>query len=192
MKTWKILLVVAILTVSSSSLKAQETPKGFDKGKIVLSDGSVVSGYIKEKIRSNASVTVISDADKKKKVYNGNELLSAEIGIDKFICQRGDFFKVIHDGGLKFVQKASDASGKPIYNGNQAVFANGTEGEPGDFFIYNNATRQLKLVTKKTISAVTDECFAGCDTAIAKAKTVNGDMSELGEAVALYNNCKAN
>jgi hypothetical protein len=192
MKLLQIFPAVAILVVSFTSLKAQETPKGFDKGKVVLADGSVVSGYVKEKIRSNASVTVISESDKKKKNYSGNELLSAEIGNDKFICVKGDFFKVINDGGLRFVQKASDASGKPIYNGNQAVFANGTEGQPGDYFIYNNTTRQLKLVTKKTITTVTGECFAGCDTAIAKAKAVNGDMAEVGEAVVLYNNCKTN
>lgn len=192
MKLFKILSAVAILAMSFTSLKAQETPKGFGKGKVILADGSVVSGFVKEKIRSNASVTVISEVNNKKKNYNGNELLSAEIGEDKFICLKGDFFKVLNDGGLKFVQKSSDASGKPIYNGNQAVFANGTEGKPGDYFIYNNGTKELKLVTKKTITTVTAESFAGCDTAIAKAKTVNGDMAEMGEAVTLYNNCKTN
>lgn len=192
MKLLQILPALAILAVSFSSLKAQEAPKGFEKGKVVLTDGSVVSGYVKEKIRSNASVTVIGEGNKKKN-YSGNELLSAEVGEDKFICLKGDFFKIINDGGLKFVQKASDASDKPIYNGNQAVFANGTEGQPGDYFIYNNGTRQLKLVTKKTITAITGECFAGCDTAIAKAKTVTGDIAEVGEAVTLYNNnCKLN
>jgi hypothetical protein len=190
MKSLTILAAVAILTVSLSSVHAQEVPKGFEKGTVTLTDGSTVSGYVKEKIRGNASVTIISETDKKKKTYDGNELLSAEIGNDKFICQKGDFFKIIHDGRLKFVQKASDASRKPIYNGNQAVFANGTEGEPGDFFIYNNNSHLLKLITRKTITAVTTECFAGCDTAIAKAKAVSGDVSELGEAVELYNNCK--
>jgi hypothetical protein len=193
MKLLQILPALAILTVSFNSVKAQEAPKGFEKGKIILADGTVVSGFVKEKIRSNASVTVITEGNNKKKNYSGNDLLSAEVGADKFICIKGDFFKIINDGGLKFVQKASDASNKPIYNGNQAVFANGTEGQPGDYFIYNNGTRQLKLVTKKTITAISGECFAGCDTAIAKAKAVNNDIAEVGEAVTLYNNnCKLN
>lgn len=190
MKITQIFAAVAIVAVSFTSVKAQETPKGFDKGKVTLADGSVITGYVKEKIRGSASVIVISEGDSKKKTYSGNDLVSAEIGGEKFICHRGDFFKVINDGTLKFVQKASDASGKPIYNGNQAVFANGTEGAPGDYFIYNNGTKQLKLVTRKTITTVTNECFAGCDTAIAKAKAVNSDISEMGEAVTLYNNCK--
>jgi hypothetical protein len=189
MKIGKILSALAVLAVSFSSLKAQDAPKGFDKGKVVLADGSVVSGYVKEKIRSNASVTIINDTDKKKENYDGNELLAAEVGSDKFICVKGDFFKVINDGNLKFLQKSSDASNKPIYNGNQAVFANGTEGKPGDYFIYNNGTKQLKLVTKKTITAITDEYLAGCETAIAKARSAGDDMLQVGEAVTLYNSC---
>ena len=45
------------------------------------------------------------------------------------------------------------------------------------------------LITRKTISAMADECLAGCDTAIAKAKAANEDLSQVGEAVAIYNNC---
>lgn len=190
MKIGKILPALTILALSFSAVKAQDAPKGFEKGKATLADGTIVTGFVKEKIRGNASITVINDSDNKKENYDGNELLAAEVGDDKYICIKGDFFKVVNDGNLKFVQKASDASSKPIYNGNTAVFANGTEGKPGDYFFYNDTNKQLKLVTKKTITAVADECLAGCDTAIAKAKAVNGDLSQVGEAVAIYNNCK--
>lgn len=188
MKIGNILPALAILAVSFSAT-AQDAPKGFEKGKVTLTDGSTISGYVKEKIKGNASVTVINDADKKKENYDGNELIAAEVGDDKFICIKGDFFRIISDGNLKFVQKSSDASGKPIYNGNQAVFANGTEGKPGDYFFYNDNSKTLKLITKKTITAAADECLAGCDTAIAKAKAVSEDISQVGEAVAIYNNC---
>lgn len=189
MKIGKILPALVILAISFSTAKAQDAPKGFQKGKVVLADGSVVTGYVKEKIRGNASITVINDADKKKENYDGSQLLTAEVGEDKFVCIKGDFFKIINDGNLKFVQKSSDASGKPIYNGNQAVFANGTEGKPGDYFFYNDSSKTLKLITKKTITATVEECLAGCDTAIAKAKAINEDISQVGEAVAIYNNC---
>jgi hypothetical protein len=189
MKIGKILPALAILALSFSTVKAQDAPKGFEKGKVVLADGSVVTGFVKEKIRGNASVIVINSTDNKKENYDGSELLAAEVGDEKYICIKGDFFKVVNDGNMKFVQKSSDASSKPIYNGNQAVFANGTEGKPGDYFFYNETSKQLKLITKKTITAMADECLAGCDTAIAKAKAANEDLSQVGEAVAIYNNC---
>jgi hypothetical protein len=191
MKFSKILSVL-IFTLSFLFVHAQtEVPKGYSKGTIVLSDSSVVPGYFKERIRTNASVTLLAEGNKKKN-YDGSELLGAEIGNDKFLCTKGDFFRIITDGELKFLQKVSDASFKPIYNGNQAVFANGTEGKPGDYFIYNRSNKQLKLITHKTAAVAIDELFAGCEEAINKAKSVKEDIYQLNDAVVIYNNRSAN
>jgi hypothetical protein len=183
------LLTTAFFTLIFSYSQAQnEIPKGYSKGTIVLSDSSIVSGYIKEKIRSNASVTLIN-GDNRKRNYDGSDLLSAEIDGEKFLCIKGDFFRIVTGGGLMLVQKSSDASRKPLYNGNQPVFANGTTGSPGDYFFYNISGKQLTAITKKSLDTIVSATFAGCTEAMVKAKNAEGDIAQLGEAVTSYNNC---
>jgi hypothetical protein len=165
-----------------------EAPKGFKKGSIVLADGSNLSGFVKDNMRSNAAVVFVTEAGANKKTYNGTELVSAEIEGIKFICINGDFFKVLCEGELFFLQKSSDASGKPTYNGNEAIFSSGTEGRPNDYFIYNGKDKQLKLISKKNVDEVATACFAGHNAAIEKAKNINGDLSQIKEAVEIYNN----
>jgi hypothetical protein len=184
----KALSLVIAIAFSLSTIYAQDAPKGFTKGSIVLSDSSVLTGYIKEKIRGNASLTFV-DAENKKKNYDGHSLVAATIGDEKYICIKGDFFKVVTDGRMKLLQKSSDASSKPIYNGNQAIFINGTEGNPGDHYIYTTSSKKLKHITRKSFASVTAECFSGCEQALAKAKSINEDISRLNEAVDAYNLC---
>ncbi|MEO8405039.1 MAG: hypothetical protein ABI480_10600 [Chitinophagaceae bacterium] len=192
MKSLQLLTFSTLFFICINAAAQTDVPKGTIKGTIMLSDSSVVSGYFKEKIHSNASLTLMGDDNKKKKTYDGSDLISAEVGDEKFICIKGDFFKVISDGKLKFLQKASDASSKPIYNGNQAIFTNGTPGTPGDYFIYNNTAKELKLVNRKSVAAVAEASFAGCDEALTKAKSVNGDVAKLNEAVDIYNSRNRN
>jgi hypothetical protein len=182
------LFIVAIATLVTLSVHAQtEPPKGFKKGTIVLIDGSSLTGFVKDNIRSNASVTFITESGTGKKTYSGTDISSTAIEDTKFICISGDFFKVLCEGDLCFLQKSSDASGKPSYNGNEAIFSNGTEGKPNDYFIYNSKDKQLKLVSRKNLDEIAATCFAGHATAIEKAKTNNGDLSQLKEAVEVYN-----
>jgi hypothetical protein len=187
----KILKTFSVLVLSSIFLQANaqtEIPKGFKKGSVMLADNSSVSGYVKDEIRSNASVVLVNETGGKKKHYDGADLLSVEIDGTKFLCINGDFFKVISHGDLNFLQKASDASGKPSYNGNVAVFSNGTEGKPGDYFMYESKDKKLQLVSKKNFDEIVAKTFAGYTAAIDKAKTANGDVSQLKEAVDVYNN----
>jgi hypothetical protein len=127
-----------------------ESPKGPQNGTLVLADGSSLTGFIKDNIRKTASVQFSAADQGKKKNYNGTDLLSAEINGTKFICINGDFFKVFCEGELSFLQKASDASGKPVYNGMEAIFSSGTDGKlcyAGDFngakYLLENNLSQL-------------------------------------------------
>jgi hypothetical protein len=187
----KILKTTAVSILSLVLLQASaqtEAPKGFVKGSIVLADGSTQQGFVKGNIRNNASVTFTLATGGSKKYYSGSELTSAEIEGTKFICINGDFFKVISEGELSFLQKSSDASGKPSYNGVEAVFTNGTAGKPNDYFIYNNNSSELKWVSKKNINEVAEASFAGYTAALDKAKTVTDDLVQLKDAVDIYNN----
>ena len=141
MKILKLLPAFALSLFFLQATAQTEAPKGFSKGKVVLPDNTIVSGFIKDNIRKDASVVLLVDGKEKK--YNGADIASAEICATSYTCIKGDFFKVVCSGDLSFLQKSSDASGKLSYNGAEAVFSSGTEGNPGDFFIYNNKNKEL-------------------------------------------------
>jgi hypothetical protein len=178
----------AIFSVLLINAQAQtEIPKGFKKGSIELTDSKPLSGFVKDNMHSNAAVVFVPESGTGKKTYNGTDLISVQIDGTKFICINGDFFKVLCEGQLSFVQKMSDASTKPTYNGNDAIFSSGTEGKPNDYFIFNGKEKQLKLISKKNVEEVAATCFAGHTAAINKAKNINGDISQIKEAVEFYN-----
>lgn len=192
MKKSQSLLLFAFSLLFIQANAQSEAPKGFKKGTIVLSDGSSLSGSVKDNMRSNASIMFMDQSGSNKKKYSGSELLSTEIDGEKFLCISGDFFKVLCQGELNFLQKSSDASSKPVYNGNEAVFSNGTEGKPGDYFLYSTANKELKLVSKRNMDEVIKTSFQNHTAAIDKAKTVNGDLSQLKDAVEIYNKRNSN
>jgi hypothetical protein len=188
MKNFKFFIVMAFST-SFLHLHAQkEIPKGFSKGSITLPDNTIIAGYIKENIRGNASVLIITEAGGKKKNYNGSELIAADVDSSRFLCIKGDFFKIVCDGELSFLQKSSNAAGKPVYNGTEALFINGTEGQVNDYFFYDRKQQQLKLLTKKNINEMITGTFNNCTAAIDKAKETGSDMAQLRQAVEIYNN----
>ncbi len=185
----KISMTLAVTVLSLFVLQAHgqtEPPKGYEKGSVLLADGSAINGYIKDNISKNASVSFIA-ADEKKKNYDGAALKGVEISGTKYVCINNDFFKLLCDGELQFLQKSSDASGKLVYNGSEGSFSSGTEGKPGDYFIYNNKAGELKWVSKKNIKEVAESSFAGYTAAIDKAKAVTGDLAQLKEAVEIFN-----
>src|SRR6185369_10573621 len=131
----KIVSAIGLLgLISLQAVAQQEAPKGYKKGTLVLTDKSVMTGYVKDNIRNSASIIWLNETGDKKKTYDGSALSSAEIEGTKFLCINGDFFRILCEGDLCFLQKESDASGKPSYNGTEAVFMNGTEGSRGDYF----------------------------------------------------------
>ena len=182
-------LTVMLLSIGMYSAQAQtDIPQGYTKGSVTLSNGTTVSGFIKNNIRRNASVTVINEATKAKADYDGNDLATAQVDGNKYLTVGGDFFQVVTEGELNYIQKASDVSGKVVYNGLENVIMPGTEGKPGDYFIMNTSTRELSKVSKRNVNEAAANLFAGCTAAIEKAKAVNGDLAMVKDAVVIYNN----
>lgn len=185
MKIFK-LLPAFILSLFVLQATAQtEVPKGFSAGKVVLPDNTVITGFIKDNIRKDASVVMLTGGKEKK--YNGSDIASAVVGETSYNCMKGDFFKVVCNGEITFLQKASDASSKPTQVGNEVFFLSGTEGKPGDYFIYEIKNQQLKLVSKKTLSSVVANSFGTYTPAIEKAKAAQNDIAQLKDAVEIYN-----
>lgn len=172
---------MAFLANNSSA----QAPAGFVKGTVTLSNGTVATGYIKESIKKNAAIS-FADADGSKTAYSGSQINAATVDTVNYMCIKGDFFKTICTGKICFLQKASNAAGKASYNGTEAVFTSGTEGKIGDYFVYSN--NQLTHLTKKTVNKFIAEQLVSNNAAVEKAKTVNGDMALLADAVNIYNN----
>ncbi|MEO6720081.1 MAG: hypothetical protein ABIN67_06930 [Ferruginibacter sp.] len=188
MKFLQHLLAAVLLFTSFAAYSQKEMPKGFANGMIVLGNGDTLTGLLKDNIRKEAAVVFISEAGGKKKTYQGSGIMSAEINDVRYLCIKGDFFKIVCEGNLCFLQKASDASNIPTYNGTEAIFSNGTEGRPGDYFFYSATAKTLKMISGNTIEAVAVSSFAGCTAAIDKAKAVKSDFAQLKDAVEIYNN----
>jgi len=177
------------IAISFLQVKSQDTaPKGFSKGSVTLADNTEIPGYIKDNIRSKAAVVLVPATGGKKITYDGDKLNYATIEGIKYFCIKGDFFKTVCDGELSFLQKASDASSKPVYIGSEAMFINGTEGRPGDYFIFDKPQHLLTLVNNKNVADVTAQLFKNCQAAIARAKETGNDIALLKDAVVIYNN----
>ena len=182
------LLMVALLGLLSITATAQTAPQGFEKGSIVLADGSTLAGWVKNEMANTASVTVMPETGGKKKRYDAYNLTSVSLNGQQYRCIKGDFFKVICAGDIDFLQKGSDCTGKMVYNGADAIYLSGTEGKLGNYFMYTAKTDALQLVTDKNLTAVTQQHFASCAAAINKAKETGADIAKLKEAVDIYNN----
>ena len=179
----KIILYAAIF-LAFTQLQAQ-TPEGFTKGSVTLADGSIITGFVQDNIKKGAAIMFISSEGGDKKLYNSTEINAVLIDATNYISLKGDLFKVICTGKMNFLQKASNAAGKTIYNGSEAIIIPGTEGKIGDHFSYTN--NQLTLINKKTVDAFIADQLSTCTAAVEKAKTINGDIAALAEAVTIYN-----
>lgn len=62
------MITTMILSLACYITQAQiEIPRGFTKGSIVLADGSNLTGYLKDDISRNASITFLNGTNNKKK-----------------------------------------------------------------------------------------------------------------------------
>jgi hypothetical protein len=185
--------IAIALSLPLSQADAQTgVPKGFKKGTIMLADGNTIPGFIKNNMRSEASIVFLGEAGGKKKIYNASQLNSVEMEGAKFLCISNDFFKVLSEGNLNFLQKSSDVYGKVFYIGNEPIVSPGTEGKAGDYFMYSSISKHLQLVSKKNFEEIIASSFENNTAAIDKAKTLKDDFARLKEAVDIYNKREGN
>ncbi|HJV18918.1 MAG TPA: hypothetical protein VJ552_03480 [Sediminibacterium sp.] len=145
----KTLFVVITLLIGCSTFAQSNIPEGFVAGKIILSNGAVVSGYLKDNIRKKSSIVFYNPVNKKKEILDANTLTEASFTDSKYLCLYGDFFKVITPGEHAILVKSSDASGKLYYNGVEMIINKGTDGKIDDRFEYTANTNELKPIRKK-------------------------------------------
>ena len=131
-------VITSLLLCSMFSLSYAQTDitKGFVRGSIILFDSTPLKGYVKDEIKSSASIIFKDENGSKRKVYDGDQVNSVVIDMVNFICVKGDFFKIILTGELSLLQKESDVSGKISYNGSDPYVRSGTDGKIDDYFFY--------------------------------------------------------
>jgi len=185
MKIKTAIIATAVLLTAATQIHAQ-APEGYTKGTVTLAGGSTVEGYIKDNIKKNAAISFVDNNGGSKKQFEGSQINGAVVDGVNYTCIRGDFFKMVCSGKICFLQKASNAANKASYNGAEAVFNSGTEGKIGDYFVYSGGN--LKHITKKTVQSFIDTDLAGCQAAVEKAKSINGDIPALEAAITVYNN----
>lgn len=187
----RIFLYAAIVcSAASTPLYAQtDIPKGFSNGSITLPGKPPLMGYLKDNMRGNSSVLFVAAGTEKKMVYGASDLQALQIDSSRFLSIKGDFFKVISHGELCFLQKASNGSNNPVYNGTEAIFIKGTEGQVSDYFFYDPAQQQLILLTRKNKNQIVAGTFIHCTAAMTKAGETGMDLAQLKQAVDIYNRC---
>lgn len=137
------------LLLGISAMAQSEIPEGFTQGKVILNNGTAISGWIKDNMRKKSSIILYNPTNGKKAVYDANSLSEADLNNGKYLCLYGDFFKVVSSGEPSILQKSSNASGKTFYNGVETVISKGTDGKIDDQFEYSASTNELKLINKK-------------------------------------------
>ena len=158
------MIVLCLITLQLQAQPDRPAPsirpgKHFHPGHVLLPDSTVGTGYIRDYMRDNASIVFLDTRTGKKRTLTGAQLLSLDIDTTHYICLKGDFFKIIATSDMLFLQKSSDASGKPAYNGTEPIFVNGTEGRLNDCFLYDPKKQNLQLVNTRTIARVIPTAF---------------------------------
>jgi len=142
-----------ILTLLVAGTRAQEVfptqdaaPRHFRPGRVLLTDSTLLTGYVRDYIHANASVVFLDAKTGAKRSLTGSQLLAVDIDTTRWLCVKGDFFRVLVTGDHWVIQKSSDASGKPVFNGTEPILVNGTAGRLNDYFLYDPAAHTLKPV----------------------------------------------
>lgn len=183
------LLVLGMSFLTVPAVNAQ-APAGFVTGYIIGPDQVKVDGYVKEKFKSKAVVEFIPTGGKKTS-YAASDLQEVGIETARYISFKDDFFKQVSAGNRVAVfQKVSDASGKVIYNGSQAVGVSaGTDGSIADYFIQKKGEVGLTWIGKKNLSQSLSAAFADCSSLAEQLKKDNLSYTAVPELAAQYNQC---
>ena len=163
-----------------------QVPEGYVKASVIMADQTILQGFLQDNLKKKASVTFINEKGERKKVFYGTDVNGIIIDSVEYTAIKGDFFRILCRGKMSFLQKASHAAGKMIYNGSEAFAIPGTNGKIGDYFLYKD--NQLTLINKNSLEGLVATQFSGSDAATEKAKAINGNIPALADAVVLYNN----
>ncbi len=183
----RVMLILLCAFINFTTQAQENIPPGYTKARIVLQDNTQLNVFAKENIQRSGTITTVAEAGGKKKVYSASEMLSLDMDSLHWICIQGDFFKVLSKGELYFLQKFSDVTAKPVFNGTEPMIISGTDGKRNDYFFYQPVNNQLMLIKKDNMNQLLTGAFNNCKEAIALAREGGADPVTLAKAVDIYN-----
>jgi hypothetical protein len=162
-------------------------PEGFSPGAVMMPDNTTLEGHIKNNLKKNGEVIILSDG--KKTRYAATQVSGLRIENNNYIVVNNAFYKIVTDGvKIKLLRKASNFSSIQ-YNGSEPIVAGAGEGNYDDYFIQTVATKKIQLVRKKDFAKVFALICADCPTLTDDLKTNKLGFAEIEQAVTLYNHC---
>jgi hypothetical protein len=194
MKKYFFSLLMTLLAITPVLTKAQTAkPAGlsddYKPGFIINSSNTKVEGFIRESLKGKGTISFATVTGAKKN-YSVNEINEFSIADMRYIVYMNDFYQVVATGSRgNLYKKATDNSGKMLYNGSDAVPASTTEGRPGDFYLQVNKDHRLNLVTKKNFETVFATYCADCAPVQSGIKSGQLDYARITEVVEQYNKC---
>ncbi|NCT93846.1 MAG: hypothetical protein GXC72_05455 [Chitinophagaceae bacterium] len=170
-----------------SGVFAQEN---LPQGTLHTTTGEKIEGRIKDQLKTKGTILFYT-ADGSKKVVFPADVLGFTLGGVNYISYASDFYKEIVSGKKSgLFQRATDNSGKLLYNGAEAVTVTTAEGKSGDFYLRVSSRSTLDLVTKKNFSEVLGNVYKDCSALAAEVKAGQSGYEQLAKLVEKYNNCQ--
>jgi len=185
----KMILSLLMITAFSFASKAQTPSAEFQKGTVLTASNEKLEGTIKDQTKNKGTIAFVSSSGQKK-TYTPAELSGFSLNGANYISYSSDFYKVLVPGGkAALYQRATDNSGKMLYNGAEVVSVTTAEGKAGDYYIQIASGDKWIWVTQKNFESALSAAFADCAVVLSDIKTKQIDFSQIAKAVEKYNSC---
>ncbi len=183
----KKIIMPFLLAIAALPFIASAQSSDFQKGSVLTVSNEKTEGSIRDLTKNKGSI-LFTSASGEKKTYTPGDILGFTLNGADYISYASDFYKVISNGSkAALYQRATDNSGKMLYNGAEAVSVTTAEGKSGDLYIQVKADGKFALVTAKNFDKVVPVLFAGCAAVVADVKAKQLDYTQLAKAVEKYN-----
>lgn len=164
-------------------------PDGFKAGTVVTAEHTYLQGHVKDNIRKNSEVLLITPDGKMAK-YNAAQLSEVTIDNTLFIVDGNAFYKLVSEGPkVKLLQKASAGGDRIEYNGTEPIAISGGVGSYDDYFIQKPGEKRLEIVRKKELKKLVETWSTECPGIAEKAKAEVVALSEIVQYINIYNSC---
>lgn len=181
-------LIVSMSATAQPSANSN-VPEGFRAGTLVTAEHTHLQGHIKESIKKNSEVLLITPDGKMKK-YKAAQLSEVTIDNTTFIVDGSSFYKIVSEGPkVKLLQKASAGGDRIEYNGAEPIVVSGSVGNYDDYFIQNPGEKQLNIVRRKDIRKLAEKWEKECPEIGIKTKQGGVELSDIVQLVSIYNAC---
>lgn len=174
-----------LLTATTAQPIPEKNSDGFNPGKLILPDNSVIAGTIKDNIRKKGELILLREGKKTK--FKANDLTSAEVEGSTYLSHNNAFYELVWQGNnLTLYRKASTSSGIQ-FNGTEPIVTGSSDGDVDDLFVKKNGDPSFYLLSKKNLKEVLGKICSNCTVSVDPTRS---EIDNIKKAVADCDNCK--